>query len=275
MNCSSLTHGIYKITEFDVLDSTNNYLVSLAKDGEPSGRVVIAKRQTAGKGSKGRSFYSPETSGLYMSVLIRKDFSPKTAMLITPMVACAVADALEAVSDKIMGIKWVNDIYCDGKKLCGILTESRFDFTSNRLDYAVIGIGINLTEPKSGFPKEISDIAAALYKGEITEEQRQNVISSVLDRLEYYLSELTDCEQSNSVPPKFLSDYRHRSVLIGKTVYITGANGINEAATATANATPAVKATAVDIDDEARLVVVLDGKRITLDSADVSVKAAD
>lgn len=245
-------HG-YKIEFFDEIDSTNTYLVTRAKAGAPDRTVAIANRQTAGKGRRGKSFFSPESTGLYMSIIRRLDCDVQTAMLITPAVACAVAEALESVSGKEMGIKWVNDIYSGGKKLCGILTETKFDFDRDKLDYAVIGIGINLCEPKGGFPKELENVATAVFS-EYSEDMRTAVIQSVLDNLDKYLPQIAD--------KSFLEEYRRRSVLIGKDINVIKGENIRPAHV-------------LGIDDSARLVVSDGEGTHALDSGEVSIRLAN
>lgn len=244
-------HG-FEIEEFDELDSTNTKLVSLAKAGERSGKVIIAGTQTAGRGRQGRSFFSPGSTGLYMSVLIRKPIKVSDAVLLTPAAAVAVSSVLEKISGKKMGIKWVNDIFTDGKKLCGILTETKFDFEKERLDYAVIGIGVNLCAPESGFPDEIEAVAAALFDARPSDEIREKIVLNILDALNEAVNQLGSRE--------FLSDYRRRSVLIGKTVSVLTPQG-------------SYNAVAVDIDDTARLVVkTFDGGIKALDSGEIRAK---
>ncbi len=245
-------HG-YKIEFFDEINSTNTYLVERAKLGASDKTVAIANRQTAGRGRRGKSFFSPENTGLYMSIIRRFDCDVKTAMLITPAVACAVADALESVSGKKMGIKWVNDIYSGGKKLCGILTETRFDFERDKLDYAVIGIGINLFEPKGGFPTELETVATAVFS-ECSEDMRTAVIQAVLDNLEKYLPQIAD--------KSFLEEYRRRSVLIGRTVNVIKGED-------------SYSAQVLGIDDSARLVVKAEDGAQTLDSGEVSIRLSE
>ncbi len=245
-------HG-YKIEFFDEIDSTNTYLVERAKLGAPDKTAAIANRQTAGRGRRGKSFFSPENTGLYMSIIRKFDCDVKTAMMITPAVACAVADALECVSGKEMGIKWVNDIYSGGKKLCGILTETRFDFERDRLEYAVIGIGINLFEPKGGFPKELENVAMAVFS-EYSKDKRTEVIQAVLDALDKYLPEIA--------PREFLEEYRRRSVLIGKSINVIKDENIRPAQV-------------LGIDDNARLVVKAEDGVQALDSGEVSIRLSN
>ena len=126
--------------------------------------MVIANEQTAGRGRLSRSFFSPKDTGIYMSLLLRpKNYSAKQAVRITTMAAVAMCEAIETVSDEKAEIKWVNDIFVRGEKVCGILTEGSFNLESGLLDYAVLGIGINIYQPKDGFPNELSSIAGAVF----------------------------------------------------------------------------------------------------------------
>lgn len=240
----------YKITEFSELDSTNTYLTDLAKKGAPDGTTVIARSQTAGRGRQDRSFFSPEGTGLYLSLVYRKKISIEAALMLTPAVAVAVAKALEKVSGREMGIKWVNDIFLDGKKLCGILVESKLDFAAGCLDYAVIGIGVNLFEPAGGFPEEIKKTAAALFP-HFSEKIRVEVIHALLDSLKDILDVLPDCG--------FMEDYRLRSVLIGHRVDVLRGNEV-------------YSAQVIGIDDSAKLIVLSDRGEERLDSGEVRVK---
>ena len=148
------------IIEKDSVTSTNTELIEMAKNGAKEGTVLIASEQTAGKGRTGKSFYSPEGSGVYLSILLRPDFKPEDALFLTTIAAVATAKAIESVSDKEAKIKWVNDVYLDNKKVCGILTESALSSDMEKLDYAVVGIGINLCPPEGGFPDDIKNIAS-------------------------------------------------------------------------------------------------------------------
>ena len=151
INCES------EIILLDEIDSTNNFLKQKAESGEKSGTVIIAKRQTGGKGRLGRSFFSPQ-GGMYLSILLRPQISAEKSLFITTAAAVAVCRAIEKVSNKKSGIKWVNDVFIDNKKVCGILTEASLDFETGGLYYAVVGIGVNLYYPKNSFPNDIKSI---------------------------------------------------------------------------------------------------------------------
>ena len=240
----------YEIYEYDSLESTNTLLFERAKQGERDKTVIVARHQTGGRGRRGKSFFSPNGTGLYMSVLTRKALSLDTLNYFTPAVAVAVANAIESVSHKKCGIKWVNDIYIEGRKVAGILTETKCDFEKGKLCFVVIGIGINLTVPKGDFPDEIKNIAAAVFD-ECGEDLRTKMMKEVILNLDKIID--------NFVPERFIGEYKERSILDGRQIEIIADNGIRQA-------------TALCIDDMARLVVKTEQGEETLTSGDVSVK---
>ena len=122
--------------------STNDILREAAGRGAPAWTVLVCGEQTGGKGRLGRSFFSPSDSGLYISILLRPDMPAADSVRITTAAAAAVAKAIEDCTESSPRIKWVNDIYVNGKKVCGILTEAAFSLENGGLDYAVAGIGI-------------------------------------------------------------------------------------------------------------------------------------
>lgn len=190
--------------------STNTVLKQEAERGAPEGSVLIAESQTAGKGRLGRQFHSPHGTGLYLSILLRPDFSAEQSLFITTAAAVAVAQAIEDVTGRESQIKWVNDIYLEGKKVCGILTEASVDFESGRLNWAVLGIGINIAEPPGGFPEEIRDVATVLFPDSCPVTARSSLAAAVISRFFAYYAHLTDKE--------FMSEYKRRSFLTGKEV---------------------------------------------------------
>lgn len=204
---SALCHG-FKVEVYDALESTNTLLRSMAEGGAEHGTVIIAAKQNGGRGRMGRSFYSGG-GGLYMSLLIRPTLSADKGGSITGVAAVAVAEAIEALCGKSCRIKWVNDIFCGGKKVCGILTEAAIDLESRTFRYAVIGIGLNVYAPKEGFPKELEGIAEALYPhNERSTGFINRLAAEILTRLNKLLSS----------PETALEGYRKRCFVIGQTV---------------------------------------------------------
>ena len=169
------------ITIFDELDSTNNYLKKLGSQGEKENQLVIAESQTCGRGRMGRSFYSPNGTGIYFSLLLHPKISAEKSLFLTVMAAVSVAETVMKYNKNDVKIKWVNDIYIDGKKVCGILTEGAIN-SDKMLDYAVVGIGINVVEPENGFPDVIKDIATAIFPGNAEDNINEKIVAEVVNR---------------------------------------------------------------------------------------------
>lgn len=240
------TVGAWRVTCLEEVTSTNDVCRDLARQGAPAGTVVIAERQTAGRGRRGRRFFSPDGTGLYMSLLLRPDAAAADAVTLTAVTAVGCAQALEGVIGQPVGIKWVNDLYLNGKKICGILTEGAL--CGARLDYAVVGIGINLDAPADGFPEELRDIAGAAAAGR--GDLRAAVACAVLGALSPIYAAPCD--------PAWLAAYRARSVLDGQRVTVTAGD-------------TAYTATALGIDDRYGLRVVRDdGTAAILTSGEAS-----
>jgi BirA family biotin operon repressor/biotin-[acetyl-CoA-carboxylase] ligase len=178
----------------------------------PIKAIFVANSQTAGKGRLGRSFFSPKDCGIYLSIIFETDFLEyeNDVTLITPKVAVSVCKTLEKFGCKDCKIKWVNDIFINEKKVCGILTEGILSNSQKgKINPAIIGIGINLQEDKKGFPKELSKIATS---ANIKFELREEIINQLL------LEILQDLKNENHF--SVMSEYKNRSNLIGKTVNV-------------------------------------------------------
>lgn len=210
---------VFKVQVHKCLRSTNETLKELAFNGEQEGTVVIAEEQTCGRGQLGRSFYSPMGTGIYMSILLRPKMKLEHALFLTTSAAVAVAQAIECVSHREAQIKWVNDVYCDGKKVCGILTEASLNVEAGGIDYIVLGIGINVNKPKEGFPDDIMGIADSIFDSSKT-DVRSQLIAEVLMRFWNYYEHLEEKE--------FLKEYISRSCLIGRKVLIERKEGEEE-----------------------------------------------
>lgn len=190
--------------------STNDDARTLAAQGAPAWTAVIAEEQTCGRGRFSRPFYSPPHSGLYLSVLLRPKLDAKDTLFLTTCAAVAVAEAVEAVSGKYAEIKWVNDVYLDGKKVSGILTEASFDVESNTLDYAVIGIGVNVC---GTIPEEIAPNAASIFgEGEVPIQARAHLAAEIVRRLRFYCDHIGE--------RSFYGEYRRRCFVIGRAVNV-------------------------------------------------------
>jgi len=244
-----LSNDKYKIQLYNTVDSTNTMMKELASRGEQEWSVIIAEEQTGGRGRLGRSFLSPRFTGIYASVLLRPNMSMSRAVFITVAAAVAAARAIEDVSGKRAEIKWVNDIYVNDRKVCGILTEASMNVESGIIDYAVLGIGINAAEPEGGFG-ELEGIAGALFE-KASGLLRAELIALFLN----YFSEYYEKGFDSS-----FEEYKRRQYLVGKEIEVISC-GKSE------------PASAVSIDDECRLIVRMEsGELRALSSGDVSTR---
>ncbi|MBQ8110430.1 MAG: biotin--[Clostridia bacterium] len=231
------------------LDSTNTRAKALAATGAPHGYLVIAESQSGGRGRFGRQFFSPEHSGVYMTYVLRPDLPAQQAVTITSMAAVAVARAIEAVADVDVKIKWVNDLYIDDRKVCGILCEASMDFESGQLEYAVLGIGINVA--KMEFPEELRDIATSIGNACGREISRSRLIAEISNQLEALYGQLESRE--------FMAESRARSNVIGRDVLVLRGE-------------ERFVARALDIDDQGRLVIRTESGVSRVGSGEISIK---
>lgn len=234
----------YLTTDFPVrldvrraVTSTNTLLKAEAEQGAQEGLVLIAEAQTAGKGRLGRQFQSPAGTGVYFSFLLRPTCTAERSLFITTAAAVAVCRAIEDVTALHPQIKWVNDVYLNGRKVCGILTEAAIDFESGGLHWAVLGIGINIAEPAGGFPEEIRNTAGALFSGPCPVEMRSRLVAAVIDR---FFELYGDLETGG-----FIDEYRRRSFLTGREIHFSLGNAVYHGVV-------------TGISDEAHLLVRLD-----------------
>ncbi|MCQ2489964.1 MAG: biotin--[acetyl-CoA-carboxylase] ligase [Ruminococcus sp.] len=199
-----------RIIVLDETDSTNNYAKGAIENGTENGTVIVADRQTAGKGRMGRSFISPSGTGLYMSVILRPEFSIQTAPLITSAVAVAAAEAIESLCKADVRIKWVNDLYLNGKKIAGILTEASVNMEMRALDIAVIGIGINVRSIGDRFDEELRQRASSIQDECGAVLDRNALCAAVINHLDVHLSKIENRE--------YLREYRRRELLTGNLI---------------------------------------------------------
>ncbi|MBQ6848031.1 MAG: biotin--[Clostridia bacterium] len=238
------------IEYYETLPSTNSYLKERAKS-EKEGLVVIANNQTSGRGRFDRKFYSPDNTGIYMSILLKPAFNNFDATLITTAAAVAVARATEKLSGKVTKIKWVNDVLINDKKICGILTEGSINPQNSNPDYVVLGIGVNAFAPENGFQNEIKSIAGYVFE-EYNPDIKANFTAEIINQFfKYY----------QAMPNRFfLDEYRQRSAVIGKEITVIKSDA-------------KIPATALSIDDRCRLEVkYTDGTYEFLSSGEISIK---
>ena len=242
----------FAVNVFAEVTSTNTLAKELALTGEKNQTAFISSLQTQGRGRRDRSFYSPK-NGLYFSLMVRpENLHAEDGGLATTAMAVAVSRVLSELCAVECGIKWVNDIFINGKKICGILTEAGIDMETGRVDWLVVGVGINLTAPEGGWPAEISEIVGSVFSD--TQSVSSNKIAA----------EIINCFSgmlANLSKKDFMDEYRERSILIGNeiTVLPTGKDPYT--------------ATATDIDKDGKLIVKLsDGTIIALNTGEVSIK---
>lgn len=164
------------IFSYKTIDSTNTQMKKLAINGGKNHSVIVSEEQSAGRGRFGRSFYSPAQKGVYMSVLLKTGDSLQNATMITIKTAVAVRRAIAKLYDIEVAIKWVNDLYYRGKKVCGILSEAISDFESGMIEAIIIGINVST----DNFPLEIASIATSLG---LQEANRNQFIAEILNQL--------------------------------------------------------------------------------------------
>lgn len=193
-------------------DSTNRAAKQAAIAGEAGhGSVILACGQSCGRGRRGRSFYSPSQAGLYLSVILQPQGNLRESLLLTTEAAVAVYKAIRKVTGIELDIKWVNDLYYKGKKVCGILTEAITDFESGEIQYAVVGIGLNLYEEEGGYPPELREIAGGLYRNQREAEgvNRNRLAAEIVN---FLLDETREL--------KLLPEYLDRNMIPGHRIQI-------------------------------------------------------
>lgn len=232
-------------------ESTNTDAKVLAVAGAENGTVIIADKQTAGRGRLGRSFYSPAKSGIYLSIILKTQCPFADAVLATTAAAVAVCRTIETLSDLKPQIKWVNDILIDGKKVCGIACEAVSDFESGMVESVIAGIGINFKTET--FPDEIKDIAGSLFKETAPVSRSRFAAELILQMMR-----ITKGLKNRT----FIEEYKVHSAVLGKEItYIE--NHIPHTARA------------VDIDSAGGLVIDEGGKQRTLVSGEISVRYSE
>lgn len=256
------------------LESTNLTAKKMALDGAAAGTLIVSEEQTNGRGRMGRQFYSPKAQGIYMSLILTPAADSTQPVLITTAASVAVARAIDRVTGQSCQIKWVNDLYLKGKKVCGILTEAITDIESGEIQQIVLGIGINFRASVQGYPEPLQDIAGALFPAKTENNQefdpsapelsptsvnipsRNQLIAEITNELLSFSSDLSS--------RRFIEEYKERSLVLGKAirVHIRGEDHFQPA-------------TALGIDDDGGLLVQYqDGAQETLRSGEISIRLA-
>ncbi|MDO4732943.1 MAG: biotin--[acetyl-CoA-carboxylase] ligase [Bacillota bacterium] len=243
-------HQDLDILVYKEIDSTNTEIKRLLPQYAARPLLLIAEQQSQGRGRQGRSFFSPAGTGLYMSLLIHPGAPMDCALAVTTMASVAAARAIRRLCGREVQIKWVNDLYLEGKKVCGILTEAISDFESGTVQSLIIGIGVNIRT--QDFPAELAEIGGSLQSEELS---RKQLAAEILNQL----LPLTANLENHS----YLADYRRFSLVLGKDIlyYVQGVPH------------PGL---ALAIDEQGGLLVrTQEGKEITLRSGEISLRLAE
>lgn len=234
------------------IDSTNIQAKKLALDGAPHGTVLIAEEQTAGRGRRGRNFYSMSGLGIYISFILRPQLSFQDSVLITTAASVAASRAIEQVTGIKTGIKWVNDLFYGKRKVCGILTEAVTDLESGQIDALVLGIGINYCLDQTTIPSELKEIVGSLFDEKPATITRNQLCATLINEVMELCNHLSE--------RSFLTEYKEKSLVIGERIKIISNEDITEAF-------------AVDIDSSGGLIVQLDsGEMKILNSGEISIR---
>lgn len=211
-----------------VTESTNEDAKDFAEEGREHGFLVVADEQTGGKGRRGRAWNSPAGTSISFSLLLRPDFEPNKASMLTLVMAVAVAEVLSKLTELDVKIKWPNDILINKKKVCGILTE--MDAEMDYIHNVIIGVGINVNN--NSFPEEIADIATSVCVEKGEKVSRADIILGIMDYFEFYYGEFVkngDLSVFVDLYDSYLINRNEKvKVLDPKGEYTGTANGIND-----------------------------------------------
>jgi BirA family biotin operon repressor/biotin-[acetyl-CoA-carboxylase] ligase len=236
---------------YRTVQSTNDVLTQMAEAGAPHGTVVTSEEQTKGRGRLGRTWHSPPGTGIYISILLRPPFPPEKAPAISIMTALALADAIRVYLPDDVRIKWPNDVWIGGKKVAGILTELSAE--KGKIDYIVVGIGINVNHGVGNFPEALRPIATSVRRALKRKVSRVELLRNFLRNfeLEYDRYLKHGLKKSHA-------RVREYSALIGLPIAVRTGNH-------------EVAGLAVDIDVEGRLIIESDGRRVPVTAGEVTV----
>ena len=232
------------VSVLQTVDSTNTEAKRRIVAGENRPMLIAAEAQTGGRGRQGKSFYSPEGTGIYMTLVVHPNVPVTDAVSVTTRASVAVCRAIRNLTAAKPEIKWVNDLYLADKKICGILVEAVSDFETGITKSLVIGVGVNIRTVE--FPAELA--AASLHPDGVS---RNDLIAEIVRQL---LRETADLRDRS-----YLEDYRRWSLVIGKPIHYWKNDDRREAV-------------AIGIDDNGGLVIEENGQRTTLQSGEISVR---
>ena len=238
----------------DKVDSTNKLLREMAYNGAPDGQIVIADEQTTGRGRMGRSFFSPKDKGIYFSYLLKPDMAPSDAVTLTAWTAVAILQAISRVTGFTPGIKWVNDLVSNGRKLCGILTEMSVESETGRIDNIIIGIGINVNNSEEDFSEDIKDIATSIFLEAGVKTSRAALAAAMAEEMDHLRAAWPGARD------EYLKAYRAHNITCGRPVNVISGGTVRPAEALMIN------------DDFSLKVKFSDGSVSDLSSGEVSLK---
>lgn len=242
------------IMVYKTINSTNEEAKKQLAAGASNGTILVAEEQTSGRGRLGRNFFSPPGTGIYMSVLLRPQMNVSDAVLITTAAAVAVCRAIEKLTTLKPQIKWVNDIFLQGRKVCGILTEAVTDFESGTVESVIVGIGVNFKTPSELFPHELQETAGSLFSPAALSSITRNQLTAEI------INHLLDIYQVLH-HRDFLQEYKARSMILGQKVSIYQNKQWQTV-------------TALDFDEDGGLIVqTAEGNREILRSGEISLRS--
>ncbi len=248
---SKLDHDVTVIA-YASIDSTNSEAKRLLETQLSGNFLVVSDEQTAGRGRHGRFFHSPEKTGLYMSLALQHISSEVDAALLTTAAAVAVCQSIEHMTSLSPKIKWVNDIFLNGRKICGILTEGIMNFETQSVESIILGIGINISVDREQLPEDLKDKVGGITNHSSGTINRNNLTVSIINNF------LAIYQNINS--RTFLEDYRERCFVLGKTITFKQKQ-------------EQIRAIAEGIDDDGGLIVRLeDGSHKILSYGEISIQ---
>ena len=242
-----------RIQYFERVDSTNTFAKKILMEGESYPDIIIANEQEQGRGRLGREFYSPKGTGIYCSFILDPFIKIENSILVTVAASVAVSRAIEKVTKKDTQIKWINDIYIDDKKVCGILTEAVTDFETGIIGKIILGIGINFNTPSESFPDEITDRASSVFMDDTFGVTRNQLIAQLIIEIDECMNDIENDE--------IIKYYRNKSLVLGKMLEITYFGQEKP-----------IQGKAVDIDRNGFLIIETKNGLLTLNSGEVSIR---
>ncbi|WMJ78902.1 MULTISPECIES: biotin--[acetyl-CoA-carboxylase] ligase [unclassified Sedimentibacter] len=238
------------LTVHKTIGSTNTEAKLMSMKHADHGTVILSEEQTEGRGRMGRSFYSPSESGIYMSIILKPKLNISDSVLITTAAAVAVCLSIDKFTNQYAEIKWVNDVYIGGKKVCGILTEAVTDMESGTVSSIVVGIGLNVQTEL--FPPELKETAGSIFSSREGHSIRNQLSAEIINNI------LSICNEIET--RSFLKIYKDRSMILGERIrYLKNGKWI--------------EGYAQDIDEHGGLVVFHDDdNKEILHSGEISVR---